>query len=77
MCPTCKRLLAAVPALALAAGAVVLAAGAVASTADVPARPLPDRAEAAAPAPDGLSPVATTRDWQETAQGSIIVRRPR
>ena len=71
-----KRLLTAVPALALAAGAVVLATGAFASTNASTVR-LPDRAEAAAPAPDGLSPVATTRDWQETVQGSIIIRRPR
>ena len=71
-----KRLLAAAPALVLAAGAVVLATSAFAST-GAPTVRLPDRAEAAAPAPDGLSPVATTRDWQETVEGSIIIRRPR
>jgi hypothetical protein len=71
-----RRFLTAAPALALAAGAVVLAASAFAGPEAAPT-PLPDNATAAAPAPEGLSPVATTSDWQETVDGSIIIIKPR
>jgi hypothetical protein len=71
-----RRLLLAVPAVALAVGAVALAATAFAGPEAAPT-PLPDHASAAATAPEGLSPVASTGDWQETAEGSIIIRRPR
>ncbi|HET6575335.1 MAG TPA: hypothetical protein VFG68_17140 [Fimbriiglobus sp.] len=73
---TTRRLLTAVPALALAAGSVYLAATAFAGPEAAPT-PLPENATAAAPAPEGLSPVASTSDWQETVDGSIIIRRPR
>jgi hypothetical protein len=56
---TVTRLLAALPALALAVGALVMAASAVASnTAELPAPPH-------ASVPEGLSPATTTHDWQE------------
>lgn len=71
-----RRLLTAAPALTLAAGAVVLAATAFAGPEAAPT-PLPENATAAAPAPAGLSPVASTGDWQETVDGSVIIRRPR
>ena len=71
-----RRLLIAVPAVALAIGAVALATTAFAGPEAAPT-PLPDHASAAAPAPEGLSPVASTGDWQETAEGSVIIRRPR
>jgi hypothetical protein len=71
-----RRLLTAVPALALAVGAIALAATTFASSEAAPT-PLPENATAAAPAPEGLSPVASTGDWQETVDGSIIIRRPR
>jgi hypothetical protein len=71
-----RRLLTAVPALALAVGAIALAATAFAGPEADPT-PLPENATAAAPAPEGLSPVASTGDWQETVDGSVIIRRPR
>lgn len=65
---TVKRLLAALPALVLAAGAVVMAASAVASNpAELPA-------PAHASAPEGLSPATTTHDWQEV-EGTGTRRR--
>jgi hypothetical protein len=71
-----RRLLLALPAMALAVGALALAATAFAGPEAAPT-PLPDHASAAAIAPEGLSPVASTGDWQETANGSPVIRRPR
>ena len=71
-----RRLLTAVPAVALAIGAIALAATAFAGPEAAPT-PLPVNASAAATAPEGLSPVASTGDWQETVDGSVIIRRPR
>jgi hypothetical protein len=71
-----RRLLLAIPALALAVGALALAATAFAGSEAAPT-PLPDHASVVATAPEGLSPVASTGDWQETADGSVVIRRPR
>jgi hypothetical protein len=71
-----RRLLLAVPAVALAVGALALATTAFAGPEAAPTT-LPEHASAAAVAPEGLSPVASTGDWQETVDGSIIIRRPR
>jgi hypothetical protein len=70
------RLLTAIPAVALAVGAVVVAASAFAGPEAAPT-PLPDHAAVAAPAPEGLTPVASTDDWQEKGDGSVIIIRPR
>ncbi len=63
-----KRWLAAVPALGLAVAAVVLAAGAFASPAPQSSAQATPRV--GTPAPEGLSPVTTTRDWREVQLSS-------
>lgn len=78
---TFRRWAAALPALALAAGGLVLAGAALAGSGDLPdsARSLaspPRGADLVAPAPDGLSSVTVSRDWQEVAT-SGTVRPPR
>jgi hypothetical protein len=79
MCPLCNRLCAIIPVLAVAVGAVALAGGSVTGGGDAPDRSLtnlPPAAGAVAPAPEGLSSAATTRDWQEVA-GSFDQPRSR
>jgi hypothetical protein len=67
-----------VPAFALALGAVSLMTSALLGSSDLPAdaRSLtasPKAAAAVAPAPEGLSSVTVTRDWQEV--GTTITKR--
>ena len=78
---TIRRWGIALPALALAAAGLFLAGTALAGSGDLPesARSLtdpPNGADLVAPAPDGLSSVTVTRDWQEVAT-SGSVRPPR
>ena len=78
-----SRRLAILPALAFATGGIALLGGALAGSSDVPyaARSLtdlPDGADLVAPAPDDLSSVTVTRDWQEVrTSGSKRGRRGR
>lgn len=72
------KLLAAVPVLALSAGVIALASGAFASgqtdlTAPAVGR-LPAKVDTIGTTPDDLSPVVTTRDWQET-RGSATKKK--
>ena len=64
-----------IPAVALVVGAIVLAGSALAGNGDLPegARDLthlPQKADAVAPAPEGMSAVVVTRDWQEVTASS-------
>ena len=70
-----------VPALALAIGAIALIGSALAGSSDIPSEArsltsIPRGAALVAPAPDELSSVTITRDWQEVAT-SGSVRPPR
>jgi hypothetical protein len=72
---------AAIPALAVAAGAAALVGSALAGSGELPeqARSLtapPKGADLVAPAPEGLSTISVTRDWQEVAT-SGSTRPPR